>query len=149
MKGNGVVPYAYSYDINTTVSELRTKYSSLPCGEEDASVEVSLAGRIMVRRFFGKLAFFALQDETDTIQLYVDKGRLGKQFKTIQAWTDNGTPPQPLSVCLTLCLSLSLSLCSGRGYHWRQWNNEEDREGRAVDLSQLMDHAHQGVASFA
>jgi lysyl-tRNA synthetase, class II len=106
MKGNGVVPYAYSYDINTTVSELRTKYSSLSCGEEDASVEVSLAGRIMVRRFFGKLAFFALQDETDTIQLYVDKGRLGKQFKTIQAWTDNGTPPQPLSVCLTLCLSL-------------------------------------------
>jgi lysyl-tRNA synthetase class 2 len=40
--------------------------------------EVAIAGRILARRVFGKLAFFSLQDETGTIQLYLDK-------KTIQA----------------------------------------------------------------
>jgi len=36
-------------------------------------LEVAIAGRILVRRVFGKLAFFSLQDETGTIQLYLDK----------------------------------------------------------------------------
>ncbi|MEL6902993.1 MAG: lysine--tRNA ligase, partial [Cyanobacteria bacterium J06606_4] len=44
--------------------------------EED--FEVSVAGRIMARRVFGKLAFFTVQDETGTMQLYLEK-------KTIQA----------------------------------------------------------------
>jgi lysyl-tRNA synthetase class II len=119
MQENGIIPYAYSYQGNTTVSELRQKYSSstsLSPGEEDSSAEVSLAGRIMVRRFFGKLAFFELQDHTDTIQLYVDKGRLGNQFKTIQAWTDNGASliSRPLADLLSLPVlpfGLFLSVC--------------------------------------
>ena len=39
-------------------------------------VDVAVAGRIMTRRVFGKLAFFTLQDETGTIQLYLDKNRI-------------------------------------------------------------------------
>jgi len=41
----------------------------LPSGEE-VDLEVAIAGRI-VRRVFGKLA--SLQDETGTIQLYLDE----------------------------------------------------------------------------
>jgi len=47
----------------------------LPSGEE-VEIEVAIAGRILARRVFGKLAFFSLQDETGTIQLYLDKKRI-------------------------------------------------------------------------
>ena len=39
---------------------------------------------------FGKLAFFELQDDTGSIQLYLEAGRLGDAFKTIKDWTDAG-----------------------------------------------------------
>lgn len=43
-----------------------------------------------MRRIFGKLAFFELQDDTGTIQLYIEKGRLEDEFKNIKDWTDSG-----------------------------------------------------------
>ena len=51
---------------------------------------MSVAGRIMARRVFGKLAFFTLQDDTGIIQLYIDKGRLGDEFAKLKQWTDSG-----------------------------------------------------------
>ena len=39
---------------------------------------------------FGKLAFFELQDDSGSIQLYLEAGRLGAEFKTIKEWTDAG-----------------------------------------------------------
>ena len=68
----GFNPYAYHWDLTHHAAVLQEKYAELPNGEE-AEVEVSVAGRIMARRVFGKLAFFTLQDETGTIQLYLDK----------------------------------------------------------------------------
>lgn len=65
-------------------------YVNLKDGEEDASVNVSIAGRIMARRVFGKLAFFSLQDDSGTIQIYAEKGRLGDSFDLIKEWTDAG-----------------------------------------------------------
>ena len=35
----------------------------------------------MARRVFGKIAFFTLLDESGTIQLHMDKKRLGSTFK--------------------------------------------------------------------
>jgi len=68
----GFNPYAYRWDLTHHAAVLQEKYADLANGEE-ADVEVSVAGRIMARRVFGKLAFFTLQDETGTIQLYLDK----------------------------------------------------------------------------
>ena len=66
------IPYAYSWDITHSVATLQKKFADLEAGaEEDFSV--SVAGRIMARRVFGKLAFFTLQDETGTMQLYLEK----------------------------------------------------------------------------
>ena len=49
------------------------------------------AGRIMIRRVFGKLAFFNLQDDTGSIQLYMDAGRITPEsFKQLKDWTDGG-----------------------------------------------------------
>jgi len=71
----GLNPYAYRWESTHHAAQLQEKYADLPSGEE-VEIEVAIAGRIIARRVFGKLAFFGLQDETGTIQLYLDKKRI-------------------------------------------------------------------------
>ncbi|MBW4575993.1 MAG: lysine--tRNA ligase [Aphanothece sp. CMT-3BRIN-NPC111] len=75
LKQLGLNPYAYRWESTHHAAELQEKYADLPSGEE-VDLEVAIAGRILTRRVFGKLAFFNLQDETGTIQLYLDKKRI-------------------------------------------------------------------------
>lgn len=82
MREANVEPFEYTYDVTTSASRLAADYSDkLEPGEEDEESDVGVAGRIMTRRVFGKLAFFSLQDETGIIQLQFDKKRLGDTFK--------------------------------------------------------------------
>ncbi|NJN56580.1 MAG: lysine--tRNA ligase [Leptolyngbyaceae cyanobacterium SL_5_9] len=71
----GFDPYAYQWESTHHAADLQEKYADLPSGEE-VDAEVAIAGRILARRVFGKLAFFTLQDETGAIQLYLDKTRI-------------------------------------------------------------------------
>ncbi|MBD2576940.1 lysine--tRNA ligase [Oscillatoria sp. FACHB-1406] len=96
IKSLGLNPYAYQWESTHTAAQLQEKYADLPSGEE-VEVEVAIAGRIMARRVFGKLAFFELRDETSTIQLYLDKKRidakmsdLANAFKNLTKLTDVG-----------------------------------------------------------
>ena len=71
MREANVEPYAYTYDRTLSSGQLHEFYEGkLEGGEEDESADVAVAGRIMAKRVFGKLAFFTLQDETSTIQLH-------------------------------------------------------------------------------
>ncbi|MGB2923944.1 MAG: lysine--tRNA ligase [Limnothrix sp.] len=72
LKAIAMNPYAYKWEISHHSAELQEKYKDIEAGEE-VEAPVSIAGRILARRVFGKLAFFKLQDETGTIQLYLDK----------------------------------------------------------------------------
>lgn len=82
MREAGVEPFEYTFDVNRSAGQLVQEYEGrLENGEEDEASDVAVAGRIMTRRVFGKLAFFTLQDETGTIQLQFDKNRLGDSFK--------------------------------------------------------------------
>ncbi|MBW4464848.1 MAG: lysine--tRNA ligase [Pegethrix bostrychoides GSE-TBD4-15B] len=72
LRQQGLTPYAYRWPITHHAAQLQAQYADLAAGEEVA-VDVAVAGRIMARRVFGKLAFFTLQDETGQIQLYLDK----------------------------------------------------------------------------
>ncbi|MBR8838742.1 MAG: lysine--tRNA ligase [Stigonema ocellatum SAG 48.90 = DSM 106950] len=72
MKQLGMNPYAYRWESTHHAAELQEKFADLPSGEA-VDLEVAIAGRIMMRRFLGKLAFFTLQDESGTIQLYLEK----------------------------------------------------------------------------
>jgi len=84
MREAGVEPYEYTYKPTHTAAELQAEYDGrLEAGEEDESADVAVAGRIMARRVFGKLAFFTLQDESGTIQLHLEKNRLGDSFKVL------------------------------------------------------------------
>lgn len=68
----GLNPFAYRWEKTHSAAELQAKYEDLAAGEE-VDDEVAIAGRILARRVFGKLAFFNLQDESGTVQLYLDK----------------------------------------------------------------------------
>jgi lysyl-tRNA synthetase class 2 len=93
MRDAGVEPYEYTYNPNATSDQLKKLYDGrLQNGEEDTSSgDVTVAGRILTKRLFGKLAFFTLQDETGKIQLQLEKGRLGDEsFQKLKAWVDAG-----------------------------------------------------------
>jgi len=92
----GLNPYAYHWKSTAHAQQLQEQYADLAPGEE-ISVEVAIAGRIIARRIMGKLAFFNLQDETGTIQLYLDKKRISETmaavpnaFNTVIKLTDTG-----------------------------------------------------------
>ncbi|WP_299042590.1 OB-fold nucleic acid binding domain-containing protein, partial [uncultured Thermosynechococcus sp.] len=72
LQAQGMNPYAYRWERTHTAAVLQEKYAHLAAGEAVGD-RVSVAGRIMARRIFGKLAFFTLQDDSGTIQLYLDK----------------------------------------------------------------------------
>ncbi|MEQ8756596.1 MAG: lysine--tRNA ligase [Coleofasciculus sp. G1-WW12-02] len=96
LKALGIDPYAYRWEPTHHAAELQEKFADLGNGEE-VDFEVAIAGRILARRVFGKLAFFNLQDETGTIQLYLDKKRitatmtdLPNPFNNLKQFTDIG-----------------------------------------------------------
>ncbi len=90
----GINPYPYRYDRTHRTAELHTQYADLEPGGEVA-VQVRVAGRIMARRVFGKLAFFTIQDEQGTIQFYLEQqriqGHMGEgAFERLKQGTDVG-----------------------------------------------------------
>eukprot|EP00980_Cylindrotheca_fusiformis_P002859 scaffold672_cov126-Cylindrotheca_fusiformis.AAC.60 len=91
MRESGIEPFEYTFDQTRSCAQLAAEYDGrLGGGEEDEESDVAVAGRIMTRRVFGKLAFFSLQDESGVIQLQFDKARLGDSFKGIKDYTDGG-----------------------------------------------------------
>ena len=76
LKTMGIEPFAYSFDSTHKTIELLSSYQHLSNGEEDSKGDkVSIAGRIMIRRVFGKLAFFSIQDDVGEMQTYIEKGK--------------------------------------------------------------------------
>lgn len=96
MREAGVNPYAYKFVVTSCAAALHELHKNLAAGQEDVTGdEFSVAGRVMARRVFGKLAFFSLLDETGAIQLYIDKKALDSQmgngsFSNLKNWSDIG-----------------------------------------------------------
>ncbi|KAL3028114.1 hypothetical protein AAZX31_03G095400 [Glycine max] len=93
LRSKGLDPYAYEWNKTHGANQLQDIYRDLGNGEEKNSENdhVSVAGRIVARRAFGKLAFLTLRDDSGTIQLYCDKERLiGDQFEQLKAHVDIG-----------------------------------------------------------
>jgi lysyl-tRNA synthetase class 2 len=59
----------YRFERNATAAQLAAEHSALAPGESTSRV-VSVAGRLMLRREMGKLAFGVLRDPTGAIQLF-------------------------------------------------------------------------------
>ncbi|XP_060176497.1 lysine--tRNA ligase, chloroplastic/mitochondrial isoform X2 [Lycium barbarum] len=123
LRSNGLEPYAYKWDRTHTASQLQEIYKNLGNGEESNSENdyVSISGRIVACRAFGKLAFLTLRDDSGMIQLYCEKERLIGQFEQLKTLVDIGdilgangsikrTEKGELSVCVNSFSILTKSL---------------------------------------
>ncbi|CAL9109851.1 unnamed protein product [Musa acuminata var. zebrina] len=90
LRSKGHEPYAYKWTRSHTACQLQDIYSQLANGEECEEDLVSIAGRIIARRAFGKLAFLTLRDDSGTIQLYCEKEILEDQFEQLKTFVDIG-----------------------------------------------------------
>ncbi|KAL5765270.1 hypothetical protein ACOSQ2_017864 [Xanthoceras sorbifolium] len=92
LRSKGLEPYAYKWDRTHSANQLQEIYKSLPNGEalDGENDRVSIAGRIVARRAFGKLAFLTLRDDSGTIQLYCEKERLVNEFEQLKNHVDIG-----------------------------------------------------------
>ncbi|XP_043708932.1 lysine--tRNA ligase, chloroplastic/mitochondrial isoform X2 [Telopea speciosissima] len=92
LRSKGYEPYAYRWERTHTANELQAKYKDLENGEASNSDDLeSVAGRIVARRAFGKLAFLTLRDDSGTIQLYCEKEKLlNDQFDQLKTSVDIG-----------------------------------------------------------
>ncbi|KAL6200801.1 hypothetical protein ACLB2K_030582 [Fragaria x ananassa] len=93
LRSKGLEPYAYSWERTHSANQLQDIYKHLGNGEESKPEKdgVSIAGRIVARRAFGKLAFLTLRDDSGTIQLYCEKERLtDDQFDQLKSLVDIG-----------------------------------------------------------
>lgn len=71
MRSKGLNPYAYRWDRTHSAHQLQEIYKNLENGVETngENDHVSVSGRIVGRRAFGKLAFLTLRDDSGTIQV--------------------------------------------------------------------------------
>ena len=71
--------YSNKFKRDSLSSDLHAKYESKSKEElENASIKVSIAGRMMSRRIMGKASFAHIQDMTGKIQLYVRRDDLSE-----------------------------------------------------------------------
>jgi lysyl-tRNA synthetase class 2 len=76
LRAAGVDPYPVRFERTTTCAALHANYGELDAGAETDDV-VRVAGRMLLFRDQGKLAFATMRDGTGAIQLFVSKGVVG------------------------------------------------------------------------
>ena len=76
LRARGVEPFALTFDPTAHAAELRERHSDLP-PDTVTDDHVSVAGRVVLRRSFGKLVFLVLRDGTGDIQLFCSAVFLG------------------------------------------------------------------------
>ena len=71
VRSSGIEPFALTFDVTATAAEIRDRHADLG-PEAQTEDEVSVAGRVVLARRFGKLTFLTLRDRTGDIQLFCD-----------------------------------------------------------------------------
>lgn len=92
LKEMGINPYSHKLDNHEKrihSEDLKEKYSKLKDEEKSESIEI-IAGRIMSKRSFGKLAFCQMQDLKGEIQLVFQKGETPENAMLIFKKMDSG-----------------------------------------------------------
>lgn len=78
IRGTGVNPYPYNYDVTDFSKEIKDDFDS--CNTDNETFRpVSAAGRIMSVRLMGKAAFCTIRDKKGQIQLYVAQKNIGEK----------------------------------------------------------------------
>ena len=76
----GKQPYAGRYEVTGTAQDVLTAHGTKTKEDlENGRVSLSLAGRIVALRSFGKACFIHIQDSSGRFQLYFQKNTLGEE----------------------------------------------------------------------
>ncbi|MDO8509402.1 MAG: lysine--tRNA ligase [Nanoarchaeota archaeon] len=90
LKKAGINPYPNKYEVKNEAKELQEKYSSLKA-EKYTKDKVKIAGRLMIARDLGKIAFGTLQDSTAKIQIVLqEKETPNKTCEFFKKYIDSG-----------------------------------------------------------
>lgn len=84
LKETGIKPFAYRFDNKVDIRILRDKES------EFLGKEVRTAGRLKFFRDFGKLIFAVIEDESDKLQIVLEKGSLNEKYQIFRKYIDPG-----------------------------------------------------------
>lgn len=89
MRALGLNPYRNGVKPNALAAELHTRYEHVSREElESLKPQVTVSGRVMAIRDFGKGGFVRIQDRTGLIQVFVSKDSLAAQFDHYKNFTD-------------------------------------------------------------
>ena len=82
------VAYPNDFRPEHHAADLQAKFADSDKAALEANpVEVSVAGRMMLKRVMGKASFATLQDGSGRIQIYLDKGALGEEpYAAFKQW---------------------------------------------------------------
>lgn len=85
----GINPYPYRFDRTHTALDVKSQFSTLQ-NDEHAKEVVSVAGRIMIRRGFGKLSFLDVYDQSGKIQIAVNEQHASPESVALLSLLDTG-----------------------------------------------------------
>ena len=75
---NGVLPYAYSFDIDSDSEDIKQNF------KDEEKRNVKIAGRIMAIRRMGKASFAHIMDHRGRIQIYLRKDDIGDEYNAFK-----------------------------------------------------------------
>lgn len=83
----GIDPFGHVFKRDSFAKDIKEKYADIPHDEFETREDiVTIAGRIMFIRKMGKASFFAIQDKTGKMQVYISINDVGEEtynlFKT-------------------------------------------------------------------
>lgn len=89
LKELGIDPYPHNFEKKESLAGLPAKIAELGAGEK-TEIEVQVAGRLMTKRPMGKAAFFNVQDESGSMQVYLKKAELSPEDEKAFSLLDIG-----------------------------------------------------------
>ena len=91
LKDKGVDPFGSKYIRTHHAKDIKDTYDALSKEDlEETRIEVSIAGRIMLKRGQGKAGFMHVKDRSGTMQIYVRLDDLGEEQYAVVSHSDLG-----------------------------------------------------------
>ncbi len=90
LKEMNLDPYFQFFKPNSSASDIKDRFSTLSPGDHISSVDIRLAGRVVLIRDFGGSIFFHIQDQTGKIQCFIERKLSEEKIKFFRDFIDTG-----------------------------------------------------------
>src|SRR2546426_1121201 len=81
----GIEPFALAFDVDAHVADLRAEFPEGTLDPGEASERrASLAGRVVLARRHGNIAFLVIRDRSGDLQLMVERATMGEGYALVE-----------------------------------------------------------------